>query len=54
MVQKARMAKILGGLATLQGALTVRLNHLSAMEINTIRPFFLGTLDAFGKLQVVR
>lgn len=33
-VQKARMAKILAGLATLQGAITVKLNNLGAMEVN--------------------
>ena len=34
LVQKARMNKILAGLATLQGAITVKLNNLAAMEIN--------------------
>lgn len=34
LVQKARMAKILGGLATLGAAITVKLNNLAAMEIN--------------------
>ena len=51
LVQKARMHKILAGLATLQGAMTVKLNNLAAMEINTVRPFFLGALDSFFKYQ---
>ena len=34
LVQKARMSKILQGLATLGGAITVKLNNLAAMEIN--------------------
>ncbi|KAI7841936.1 hypothetical protein COHA_004463 [Chlorella ohadii] len=51
LVQKARMAKILQGLATLGGAITVKLNNLAAMEINAVRPFFLGSLDMFFQLQ---
>ncbi|PSC71362.1 DNA replication complex GINS PSF2 [Micractinium conductrix] len=51
LVQKARMAKILAGLATLQGAITVKLNNLAALEINAVRPFFLGALDMFFKYQ---
>eukprot|EP00887_Chlorella_sp_A99_P006366 scaffold3.g6366.t1 len=51
LVQKARMNKILAGLATLQGAMTVKLNNLAAMEINTVRPFFLGALDMFLRQQ---
>ena len=34
LVQKARMSKILQGLATLGGAITVKLNNLAAREIN--------------------
>jgi hypothetical protein len=34
LVQKARWNKIMAGLATLQGAITVKLNNLAAMEIN--------------------
>jgi hypothetical protein len=33
-VQKTRWNKIMAGLATLQGAITVKLNNLAAMEIN--------------------
>ncbi|KAL4426521.1 hypothetical protein ABPG77_008379 [Micractinium sp. CCAP 211/92] len=51
LVQKARMNKILAGLTTLQSAMTVKLNHLAAMEINAVRPFFLGSLDMFWKFQ---
>lgn len=32
---------------------TVKLNHLSAYEINTIRMSFLGTLNMFAKLEEV-
>ena len=34
LVQKARWNKMMAGLATLGGALTVKLNNLAAMEIN--------------------
>ncbi|KFM26162.1 DNA replication complex GINS protein PSF2 [Auxenochlorella protothecoides] len=51
LVQKARMAKVLAGLSTLQGAMTVKLNNLAAMEINAVRPFFLGALDMFHEYQ---
>ena len=53
LVHKARMNKIMTGLATLQGAMTVKLNNLSAMEVNTVRPFFLGALDMFQEYQSV-
>lgn len=53
LVQKARMSKVTAGLATLQGAMTVKLNNLAAMEINAVRPFFLGALDMFHKYQQV-
>lgn len=42
LVQKARMAKILQGLATLGGAITVKLNNLAAMEINAGGPLGVG------------
>ncbi len=54
LVQQARMNKIMQGLATLQGAMTVKLNNLAAREINQVRPFFLGMLDMFYKYQRVR
>ena len=53
LVQQARMNKIMAGLATLAGAMTVKLNNLAAMEINQVRPFFLGMLDLFHKYQRV-
>lgn len=34
-----------------QGAMTVKLNNLAAMEINAVRPFFLGSLDMFHRFQ---
>ncbi|KAI3435894.1 hypothetical protein D9Q98_001952 [Chlorella vulgaris] len=51
LVQKARWNKIMAGLATLQGAITVKLNNLAAMEINAVRPFFLGSLNMFYTYQ---
>ena len=54
LVEQARMNKILQGLGTLQGAMTVKLNNLAAMEVNQVRAFFLGALDMFYKYQRVR
>ncbi|GAB4821862.1 hypothetical protein N2152v2_008908 [Parachlorella kessleri] len=51
LVEQARMNKILQGLGTLQGAMTVKLNNLAAMEVNQVRAFFLGALDMFYKYQ---
>lgn len=53
-VQKTRMSKVTAGLSTLQGAMTVKLNNLAAMEINAVRPFFLGALDMFYTYQKAR
>ncbi|KAK9840239.1 hypothetical protein WJX74_006059 [Apatococcus lobatus] len=50
MIRKVRFNKIDSGLQMLQGPMTVKLNNLSAIEINTIRPFFAGALDRFWKL----
>ncbi|KAK9865039.1 hypothetical protein WJX84_004805 [Apatococcus fuscideae] len=50
MIRKVRFNKIDSGLQILQGPMTVKLNNLSAMELNTIRPFFAGALDQFWKL----
>lgn len=50
MIRKVRFNKIDSGLQMLQGPMTVKLNNLSAMEINTIRPFFAGALNQFWKL----
>ena len=53
MIRKVRMNKIESGLQLLQGPMTVKLNNLSAMEVNTIRQFFSGALDRFWKLAKV-
>ena len=49
-LRKLRGTKIDAGLKVLQGPMTVKLNNLSAMECNVIRPFFQGALDQFYKL----
>lgn len=46
-VRKVRMNKIQAGLALLDAPLTVKLNNLSSMECNMIRPFFLSSLDRY-------
>ena len=52
-VRKVRMTKIHSGLKSLQGPMTVKLNNLSALECNIIRPLFQGALDRFWKLAEV-
>ena len=52
-VRRVRSNKINAGLQLLVGPITVKLNNLSAMEINTIRPFFQGSLDRFYSLSQV-
>ena len=47
---KVRMSKIYAGLQVLQGPMTVKLNNLSAMECNVVRPFFQGSLGQFQAL----
>jgi len=44
------MTKILEGLNQLNGAVTVKLNNLGSMEINSVRAFFGGALDLFYKV----
>ena len=44
------MSKIYAGLQVLQGPMTVKLNNLSAMECNVVRPFFQGSLGQFQAL----
>lgn len=51
---KVRMSKIYAGLQVLQGPMTVKLNNLSAMECNVVRPFFQGSLGQFQALAGVR
>ena len=48
-VRKLRKTKIENGLSLLSGPMTVKMNNLSAMECNMIRPFFLGTLDRYHR-----
>jgi hypothetical protein len=45
LVQKTRYNKILQGLGMMQEAAAVKLNNLSAMELNAVRAFFTGALD---------
>jgi len=47
LVQKTRYNKILQGLGMMQEAAAVKLNNLSAMELNSVRAFFTGALDQF-------
>jgi hypothetical protein len=49
LVQKTRYNKILQGLGMMQEAAAVKLNNLSAMELNSVRAFFTGALDAFHR-----
>ena len=51
---KVRMSKICAGLQVLQGPMTVKLNNLSAMECNVVRPFFQGSLGQFQALAGVQ
>ena len=49
LIEKLRYQKILDGLQMMQEAAAVKLNNLSAMELNTVRAFFTGSLDQFHK-----
>ena len=49
LIQKTRQNKILQGLSMMQEALAVKLNNLSAMELNAVRVFFTGSLDEFHR-----
>lgn len=49
LIQKTRHTKILQGLSLLQEAAAVKLNNLSAMELNNVRAFFTGALDEFTR-----
>ena len=53
-VRKVRFTKVDSGLSILAGPMTVKLNNLSAMECNVIRPFFSGSLDCFYRLARAR
>ena len=50
-LRRARFAKLRDGLAALQGAMAVKLTHISPMEVNAVRPFFLGALNAYARLE---
>ena len=52
-LRKVRFTKVDAGLRILAGPMTVKLNNLSAMECNLIRPFFAGALDRFYRLAKV-
>jgi hypothetical protein len=49
LVQKTRYNKILQGLGMMSEAAAVKLNNLSAMELNAVRAFFTGALDQFNR-----
>mmetsp|Transcript_8230 Transcript_8230/g.24546 ORF Transcript_8230/g.24546 Transcript_8230/m.24546 type:complete len:216 (-) Transcript_8230:305-952(-) len=49
-LRRLRSNKINDGLAVLAGPMTAKLNNVCAMEINTIRPFFLGAQNRYLKL----
>lgn len=49
LVQKTRYNKILQGLGMMSEAAAVKLNNLSAMELNAVRAFFTGALDQFHR-----
>ena len=53
-LRRLRSNKINDGLAVLAGPMTAKLNRVCAMEINTIRPFFLQAQDRYLKLSKVR
>lgn len=50
---KRRMHKLELGMSELEGPVTVKLNNLSVMELNTIRPFFQITLQRFHEYSQV-
>lgn len=49
-LRRLRYNKINDGLAVLEGPMTVKINDLCAMEVNTIRPFFLKAQDRYLKM----
>lgn len=48
-IRKVRKTKIDAGLRMLDRPMTVKMNNLSSMECNMIRPFFLGSLDRYNR-----
>ena len=53
LIQKTRQNKILQGLSMMQEAAEVKLNNLSAMELNSVRCFFTGALDEFHRQSII-
>jgi hypothetical protein len=53
-IRRVRDNKINQGLELVTGPLTAKLNNLCCMELNTLRPFFLGSLDRFLRISRVR
>lgn len=53
LIQKTRQNKILQGLSMMQEAAAVKLNNLSAMELNSVRSFFTGALDEFHRQSII-
>jgi hypothetical protein len=53
-IRRVRDNKINQGLELVTGPLTAKLNNLCCMELNTLRPFFLGSLDQFLRISRVR
>lgn len=49
-IRRVRDSKINQGLELVTGPLTAKLNNLCCMELNTLRPFFLGSLDRFWRM----
>jgi hypothetical protein len=52
-IRRVRDNKINQGLELVTGPLTAKLNNLCCMELNTLRPFFLGSLDRFLRISKV-
>eukprot|EP00053_Salpingoeca_punica_P005436 m.54312 g.54312 ORF g.54312 m.54312 type:complete len:196 (+) comp13240_c0_seq1:188-775(+) len=50
-LEDVRASKIRRTLVQIKDSAAVRLNNLSHMEINTIRPFFVHSMNAFHRLQ---
>lgn len=50
-IQDVRRSKIRRGLTALKDSAAVRLNNLTLMEINSIRPFFVQAMNTFYKMQ---
>lgn len=53
-IRRVRDNKVNQGLELVTGPLTAKLNNLCCMELNTLRPFFLGSLDRFLRISRVR